>query len=178
MMTTSSMKRRSTPEADPVVAAGEAAATLTPDALRGRALALLTRREHSRVELERKLGGLGADSGLVADVLDELAERRLQSDERFAEVFVRSRAEKGHGPRSIAADLRARGLDAAAVAAALDASGYDWAQRAAEVRQARFGRLLPREPREKARQLRFLQYRGFDAGDCGKALRCEVPAEE
>jgi regulatory protein len=172
------MKRNSTPESHSAAEADDASAALTPDAVRGRALALLTRREHSRVELERKLGGLGVEAPLVADVLDELAERRLQSDDRFAEVLVRSRAQKGHGPRSIAADLRARGLEAEQVAAALAASGYDWAERCIEVRQARFGRNLPTDPREKARQLRFLQYRGFSGADCARALRCEVPEED
>lgn len=172
------MKRNSTPERDPGAGAEDAPAGLTPDAVRGRALAMLTRREHSRFELERKLGGLGAGAPLVAEVLDELAERRLQSDERFAEVYVRSRAEKGYGPRAIAADLRGRGLDAEQVAAALAASGYDWTERAAEVRHARFGRHLPGDPREKARQLRFLQYRGFSGADCAHALKCEVPDED
>ncbi|HEX6592558.1 MAG TPA: regulatory protein RecX [Moraxellaceae bacterium] len=156
----------------------DTSAALTPDAVRGRALAMLTRREHSRVELERKLGGLGAEAPLVAEVLDELAERRLQSDDRFAEVLVRSRVQKGYGPRSIAADLRARGLDAEQVAAALAASGHDWSERCIEVRQSRFGRQLPTDPREKARQLRFLQYRGFSGADCARALRCEVPGED
>lgn len=174
----SMMKRRSTPESLRPAEGDTSAAGLTPDGIRGRALAMLTRREHSRVELERKLGDLGAQPPLVSEVLDELVERHLQSDERFAEVFVRSRAQKGHGPRSIGADLRSRGLDAEQVAAALAASGYDWAERAAEVRQDRFGRALPADPREKARQLRFLQYRGFSGADCARALRCEVPDED
>ncbi|HEX4870096.1 MAG TPA: regulatory protein RecX [Moraxellaceae bacterium] len=167
------MKRISAPESDPAGEGDLPSPGPTPDALRGRALALLTRREHSRVELERKLVELGGAATDVAAVLDELVERRLQSDERFAEVFVRSRAEKGYGPRAIAADLRARGLDAGQVEAALADSGYDWLRRALEVRQARFGRQLPLDPREKARQLRFLQYRGFSGGDCARALRCE-----
>lgn len=173
------MKRMSTPE--PVWAAEEAAAPSagpTVDALRGRALALLTRREHSRVEIERKLLDQGGAAPLVAQVLDELAERRLQSDERFAEVFVRSRAQKGQGPRTIAADLRGRGLDGEQVSAALEASGHDWTRRAGEVRQARFGRELPTEPRERARQMRFLQYRGFSGSDCARAVNCEDPGED
>lgn len=174
----SMMKRRSTPESLRPAEGEAPPAGLSPDGVRGRALAMLTRREHSRVELERKLGDLGVQAPLVTAVLDELAERKLQSDERFAEVFVRSRAQKGHGPRSIGAELRSRGLDAEQVAAALAASGYDWSERAAEVRQDRFGRVLPADPREKARQLRFLQYRGFSGADCARALRCEVQEED
>jgi regulatory protein len=136
---------------------------------------MLTRREHSRVELERKLKEIGADTPLIEAVLDELAERRLQSDERFAEVLVRSRAQKGYGPLAIEADLRGRGLDADQVSAALAASGYNWTRRAAEVRLARFGPSFPRDLRERARQMRFLQYRGFSGSDCSRAMSCEGP---
>jgi regulatory protein len=170
------MKRMSAPESGSREEGGQPSSGPTPDALRGRALAMLTRREHSRGELERKLEAMGADSPLIEAVLDELAERRLQSDERFAEVLVRSRAQKGYGPLAIAADLRGRGLDADQVSAALAASGYDWARRAAEVRQGRFGPSLPRELRERARQMRFLQYRGFSGSDCARAMSCEEPA--
>lgn len=172
------MKRMSTPESLLAPEGELSSGGLTPDALRGRALALLTRREHSRTELERKLVDQGGSAALVAEVLDELVERRLQSDERFAEVFVRSRFQKGCGPRTISADLRERGLDAEQVSAALAASGHDWTRRAGEVRQARFGRELPTEPRERARQMRFLQYRGFSGSDCARAVKCENPGEE
>ena len=151
---------------------------VSPEALRGRALALLTRREHSRSELRRKLAESGGAAEDIEPLLEELAQRRLQSDGRFAESFIRSRAERGYGPRMIAADLKARGLDAEAVSQALAGSGYDWAEQAVAARQRRFGRDLPQEPREKARQMRFLQYRGFTGADIGLALRCEVAGED
>lgn len=151
---------------------------LTVDALRGRALALLARREHSRAEIRQKLFDQGGNAVDIEQVLDELVRRKLQSDTRFAEVFVRSRAERGYGPRVIAGDLRTRGLDADQVDEALSASGYDWGARASEARQKRFGRALPEEMRERARQLRFLQYRGFTGAQAGKALRCEVLEED
>ncbi len=151
---------------------------LTVDALRGRALALLTRREHSRAEIRQKLFDQGGNTADIELVLDDLVQRKLQSDARFAEVFVRSRAERGYGPRVIAGDLRTRGLDAEQIDEALSTSGYDWLQRASEIRQKRFGRALPEEVRERARQLRFLQYRGFTGAQAGKALRCEVLEED
>jgi regulatory protein len=159
-----------TPEAE--------AAPLTPEALHGRALALLTRREHSLAELRQKLreaGGLATD---IQSVLEGLVARGLQSDARFAETFLRSRIGRGYGPRVIAADLKARGLDAEAVSAALAGGGHDWAVLAAEVRRKRFGNRLPAEPRERARQLRFLQYRGFTGSQAGQALSCEVADDE
>ena len=73
---------------------------------------------------------------------------------------------------------RVTGLDAEQVSTALAASGYNWSQRAAEVRQGRFGGGLPKDPREKARQLRFLQFRGFSGADCARALRCDLPGDD
>lgn len=122
---------------------------------------MLARREHSRAEIRRKLLDQGAESEPVDSLLDELAERKLQSDERFTEMFVRSRAERGYGPMAIQAELKQKGIAAEQTAAALENSGYDWFEQAKEVRTRRFGEALPSVPREKARQLRFLQYRGF-----------------
>ncbi|MDI1301010.1 MAG: regulatory protein RecX [bacterium] len=138
---------------------------------------MLTRRDHSRQEISRKLLEQGGQADLVVALLDELVERGLQSDIRFAEVFVRSRAERGCGPRSIMADLRSRGVDSELVEAALQASPYDWQQQANILRERRFGRAVPVEMREKARQLRFLQYRGFSGAQAGKALRCDPPED-
>jgi regulatory protein len=163
----------STPESMFLAEDQKSSAALSVDALRGRALAMLTRREHSRAELQKKLSEQGGHEAVIGQVLDELVERRLQSDARFAEVFVRSRAEKGYGPRAISVDLRARGLDAETIATAMAASGYDWAALAADTRRRRFGTALPKDVRERARQLRFLQYRGFTGEHIGPALNCD-----
>lgn len=150
----------------------------SPEFLKGRALAMLGRREHSRIELRRKLLDLGGQPEQVDDLLDELVSRRFQSDERFAEVFVRSRAERGYGPVAILADLKNRGLAADEAQAFLSASGYDWDEQAVKARDRRFGASLPRETRDKARQLRFLQYRGFTGAQSGHALRCGLVEED
>ncbi len=149
----------------------------SPEFLKGRALAMLGRREHSRTELRRRLLDLGGQSEQVDDLLEELVRRRLQSDERFAEVFVRSRAERGYGPVVILADLKSRGLAADEAQGFLSASGYDWSEQAVKARDRRFGASLPKEARDKARQLRFLQYRGFTGAQSGHALRCGAVEE-
>lgn len=138
--------------------------------LQGRALALQARREHSRQEIRQKLLELGGAPAQVEFLLDGLVQRRLQSDARFAEVFVRSRAERGYGPRVIAAELKERGVAPEVMDAALAGSGYDWSAQAAYVRQKRFGGSLPADMKEKARQLRFLQYRGFGGAQLSQAL--------
>jgi regulatory protein len=157
-------------------APGADAASVQPEprgeeAVRGRALALLTQREHSRAELESKLGDWGAEPVLVAAVLDDLVRRRLQDDARFAEVFVRSRQQRGYGPISITQDLRQRGIGPELIAAVVEQGEFDWRAEAAVVRARRFGAELPTERKEQARQLRFLQYRGFNGSQAMASLK-------
>lgn len=149
----------------------------TREFLHGRALAMQARRDHSCQEIRKKLLELGGEASLVEAILADLLSRRLQSDERFAEVYVRSRAERGYGPRVIEAELRSKGLSAELQEEALSGSGYDWLEQAVLARQRRFGRSLPADIKEKARQARFLQYRGFTGSQVSQALRCELPDE-
>ncbi|HET6655399.1 MAG TPA: regulatory protein RecX [Gammaproteobacteria bacterium] len=134
------------------------------------AVRLLVRREHSRAELQRKLAQRGCDAAEVDDALGTLERERLLSDDRFAEQFVRSRVERGAGPAKIRADLRQRGVADSIVADALEEYAADWRQRAQEVRRKRFGDALPDEYRERARQARFLQARGFTAEQIRQCL--------
>lgn len=128
----------------------------------------LARRECSRCELEQKLARRFPDAtAAIGPVLDQLELEGLLSDARFAESFVRSRANRGHGPRRIAADLRTRGISPAALHEAPD----DWLVRAREVRARRFGAELPADAAACARQMRFLAARGFPADICRKACR-------
>lgn len=166
MPTTMSMPERRRPRSH----TGEDAEPPSLESLRGRALALLTRREHSRAELEERLRATGAAAEQVAALLQELVERNLQSDARFAEAFVRSRVLRGQGPRVIAAELRQRGVDPELAGAALEAAVTDWRARAAELRRRRFGDSPPADARERARQMRFLQYRGFSGEQIRQVL--------
>lgn len=150
----------------------------THEFLQGRALAMQARREHSRQEIRQKLLDLGGSPDVVDSLLEALIQRRLQSDERFAEIFIRSRAERGYGPRVIEAELRSKGVPAELQEEALAGSGYDWLEQAVLVRQRRFGRSLPSDMKERARQARFLQYRGFTGSQVSQALRCELLAED
>ena len=136
----------------------------TPEMLRHAAMNLLAQRECSRRELVRKLAHLSDDSSMIDDVLDRLESERLLSDERFVENFVRSRIGKGHGPMRITQDLRQKGVDSEVIVLALDEAEIDWFEQAEAIRLKKFGDELPAEPKEKARQIRFLQYRGFPAG--------------
>ena len=127
-----------------------------------KAMDLLARREHARTELERKLAAAGFDADVAADVLQRLVDEGLQSDRRFVESFVQSRINQGKGPVRIRADLGQRGIAIGLVDNVLEESGADWYALARETREKKFGRSQPVEFRDKARQMRFLQYRGFE----------------
>jgi len=129
---------------------------------RRKAMDLLARREHAREELERKLAAAGFAAELAADAVEKLAQEGLQSDRRFVESFVQSRIRQGKGPVRIHADLGQRGIAAGLVDEILQQAGEDWYALAREVRAKKFGPSPPVEFRDKARQMRFLQYRGFE----------------
>ncbi|HET8699341.1 MAG TPA: regulatory protein RecX, partial [Gammaproteobacteria bacterium] len=82
-----------------------------------RALDLLARREHSRLELERKLGARGFVPEVIATALNHLEQSGALAGDRFTESFIRSRAARGQGPVRIRAELAARGVDEGRTAA-------------------------------------------------------------
>ncbi len=126
---------------------------------RNTALGLLARREHSTQELRGKLEGRGYESDEIDTVLADLLSEHLLSDERFAEEYVRFRVAKGFGPVRLKQELAERGISAAQ--AQLHLACYDWFELAAEARIRRFGDPEPDDFKGRAKQMRFLQYRGF-----------------
>jgi regulatory protein len=135
-----------------------------PASLLKRAVALLARREHSRAELAGKLRrrlGEGEDDAAVECVLDELQRCGLLSEERYAASVVRTRSAR-YGNARLKQELKARGVPDAAAAAALTATSASEFERAKTVWVRRFG-ALPTSLAERARQVRFLQARGFDS---------------
>jgi regulatory protein len=133
-----------------------------PGAVRAAAITHLARRDFAQLELHEKLTSRGFDADTVASVLAELAGERLLDDERYAHNYVSLHGRRGQGPVRIAADLRQLGLPGELIEAAL-ASGPDWHALARSTRIARFGAKPPASWAEKARQARFLQYRGFSS---------------
>jgi regulatory protein len=141
------------------------------------AVRLLSRREHSVQELKRKLLGRGYLAERVDRVVDQLAEKRLVSDTRFASSYVRHHAARGQGPIRIRAELRQQSLDEPLIQGELGAAEVDWVSRAIEVRERKFGADRPQTPGERAKQARFLQYRGFSSDQIRAALRREGGVE-
>ena len=137
------------------------------------AVRLLARREHSIEELRRKLLSKGYPPDTIEPVVQKLAGKRLVSDERFTSSFVHHHAKRGQGPLRIRAALRQQGIADSQVDEALQSADVDWVQLAREVRRRKFGAVSPRSLGERAKQARFLQYRGFDAEQLRAAFRDE-----
>jgi len=130
---------------------------------RRKAMDYLARREHTAGELVDKLTRAGFDSDLARESVQQLTDEGLQSDARFAEAFIASRFRQGKGPLRIRADLSGKQVPERLFDAALTEFDGDWRALACEVREKKFGRERPSDFKEKARQMRFLQYRGFDS---------------
>lgn len=139
---------------------------------------MLATREHSRAELKRKLEAKAEEGDDVEAVLDRMAETGLQSDERFAESYVRSHASRV-GTQRLQYELLRRGVtDDVASKALSETLEEDELTRARGVWLKKFGQ-PPSERQEWARQARFLQSRGFSAEIIRKLLRdgFDEPAE-
>ena len=129
--------------------------------LKGRALRLLSSREHSRVELERKLARFEQVPGELAQALDELQARGFISEQRVVESVLYRRASKLGGTR-LRQELQDKGLDRALVEEALAGLKDSELARAREVWRRKYD-APPDSPAERARQQRFLLTRGFSA---------------
>ncbi len=125
------------------------------------AMNLLARREHSLGELRRKLLTRFGDERAVETELQRLVEEHLQSDQRFAQSFARSRALRGYGPARLRQEMRDKHLSDADIAEAFETAELDWYTLAETVFRKKFGEPGPVDRVEQARRMRFMQYRGF-----------------
>lgn len=129
--------------------------------LKSRALRLLSQREHSRTELERKLSQHEQAPGELAKALDELQARDFINDGRAIESVVHRRAGK-LGAARVKQELAAKGLSGEAVAAAMEGLRGTELDRAQGVWRKKF-RSPAADANERAKQIRFLLTRGFNA---------------
>lgn len=136
---------------------------------RKKAMDLLARREHSRLELERKLISREYPQPEVDETIKKLVEDDLQCDQRFSESYTRARFNKGFGPVKIGIELRERGVSDELTESALGGFSSEWMESAVSQQQKKF-RNKPDEFTERARQARFLQNRGFSVEQIKQVL--------
>lgn len=128
--------------------------------LRARALRALSRREHSRVQLRAKLAPAAESAEQLEQLLDTLENQQLLSDPRYAAARVRCRA-GSYGNARLRLELRAQGITGEAASTALAESG-DELLRCQNVWQKKYDKIAI-DAAERAKQMRFLQTRGFAA---------------
>ena len=148
--------------------------SLAKPSLKGRALRLLSGREYSRAELERKLASFEEEAGTLARALDELQAKGFINEQRVIDSVLHRRAAK-LGTARIKLELQRKGLDAGAVSVALASLQASERERALEVWRKKFG-APPANATESARQMRFLAARGFGT-DAIRRVVAGVPDE-
>ena len=141
---------------------------LTGTRLRSYAFALLTRKEYAKAELIEKLSLYAQDRDEVLALVEELSERQYQSYQRVAEMVLSSQIRKGKGPNRIKQALKHKQLDSNLILE--DIQDVDWFEQAYQLKVKKFGIQIEKDPKQKAKQIRFLQYRGFDMNVIMKAI--------
>ena len=144
-------------------------ASKSEPSLRARALRLLARREHTREQLRRKLTVHAGEGEDVTPILDDLTQRGWLSDARFAEHTARAKARR-FGPLKLVHYLKSQGVGEEAIASGVRAAGIDGTASIEVVWRSRFSE-MPCNDREKARQVRFLQGRGFALDEIFRYLK-------
>ncbi len=139
-----------------------------------RALEMLSRREHSQRELRARLDRSGYDEADADAALARLQDQHYQSDERFAEMLLRSRIARGYGPCRIRAELATHGMPAATIRRLLAVAATDWQTLATAQLRRQFGVAGSRIPAERARRAQYLLRRGFDASTVRSVTHAEL----
>jgi regulatory protein len=129
------------------------------------ALKMLMRREHSKLELRQKLNLKDFDDAVINDSISLLAEQKYQSDERFSEAFILMRFNQGKGPIKISMELKSRGI------CEFDLTLFNWFELAKDVKYKKFGDSKFLDYKEKSKQKRFLQSRGFGFDEINQAFQ-------
>ncbi len=125
------------------------------------AVRLLSRREHSAMELYEKVRQKGFSSGEAQEAVDRCQQMDLQNDHRFVEVYTRSRIRQGYGPLKIRQELNGKGIDKGIIQDILQQEEGNWLAYALEVWQKKSRGQEEMSFNEMQKQQRFLLYRGF-----------------
>ena len=142
--------------------------------LRERAMNFLARREHTVTELTTKLLKAEFDLDDINKVIDKLTAENLQSDQRFSQSYLRYRSQRGFGSQRIRQELKERGVDSELIKTTLNEADIDWFLLARTARCKRFGEQIPDDYKQRAKQQRFLQYRGFSHDQIRQSFNTET----
>ena len=139
---------------------------------------LLSRREHSKQELRNKLRLREFQDNDISIVLDYLIENDYLSESRFADSVYRTRVNKGYGKRFIENELAQKGVNSLDIELAAQELEIDWYHQAEIVYRKRFNDIEIIDKKDKAKRIRFLQYRGFSTDEIFTVLNIEENNEQ
>jgi len=125
------------------------------------AIAALARREHSVLEIKRKLKHKGFNEGEIEESIAQLIENNLLSEERFTESYINMRKRRGYGPTRIAQELRERGISEECFDSYLDRNNGEWREVMRDQYIKKYGQTVAAEYSEKAKRAKYIQSRGF-----------------
>jgi regulatory protein len=128
--------------------------------LMGRALRYLSRREHSRQELRKKLLPYAESDIELDELMTKLEAQSWLSDERFAESLVRRKSER-YGSLKIVEELKQQGIEGDSLFEIKERLKVSDAMRAWELWQRKFDSMVTKDPKEKSKQMRYLVSKGF-----------------
>lgn len=143
----------------------------TNASIRNAAMDFLARREHSAVELEQKLHKRFDDKEAIREAIEKLQDDGLQCDQRFAEHYLRARANRGFGQLKIVQELKQKGVGEGNINIAFEQCEIDWFELLLAQYEKKYGQAAPEDLQQKARCQRFLLSRGFSFELLGKLWR-------
>lgn len=134
------------------------------------AVQLLSRRDHGEYELYQKLAVKGYPSEEIEAAILFCLEHQFLDDLRYAKSQIRQHVYKGHGERRIRQELKQKRVADAVIDEAFEHEPQDWFELARQTAEKKFKGVVPQDQKEYAKQVRFLQYRGFSFEQISYAL--------
>lgn len=146
-------------------------------ACRQSALQLLSRRDHSEYELQQKLALKGHQAEVIDEVVKYCLELGYLSDVRYAESQARQMVHKGYGEQRLRQQLKEKRVAENVIEQVLTEQTIDWFELAKEVAHKKFKSGISLERSQYAKQVRYLQYRGFSFDQIRYALQASESDE-
>ncbi|MBV9575011.1 MAG: regulatory protein RecX [Gammaproteobacteria bacterium] len=141
-------------------------------------LRLLARRDYSQQEIKQKLYAKGHEQQEVEKIIDDLVKAGMINNKRFTENYIHWRSGKGYGPKRIYVELQARGIPDETIAEHLNITDNAWFNKAHQLWLKHFKGKQPANFKERIKQLRFLQYRGFTQEQIVNVVKETTSSEE
>lgn len=143
---------------------------LDESGLRRKAVDLLARREYSFFEIEKKLLPVAESEELAYSALEWLTENGLQSDARFCEMYIRSKALSGYGPVRIKQELKQKGISSGLMETCFEEQEINWEDELGRLTDKKMRGTEKGDLKSKQKCMGFLQRRGFTLDQIYKAI--------